>query len=238
MKIGKIAKKAAKKVYKKVSCSSFAWKWFYARNSKAYFKQCMQWIDENSTVLDIGCGNGYNSIEFMKRFNLNLVGLDIDNFLTTSIPFRKFDGKNIPFPEKSFDISMFLYVLHHAIDQEQLLLEAKKVTKKYVIVYEDVVNNRFDKVANKLHGKIFNGIYDISNKCTFRSEKEWMDIFERCGFEVLSAAKVSLKVNLMYPVSRMQFVLGHAGSSNVTIDQEVGGSLPNLPLGLGAQTRI
>ena len=209
----KIAKRVAKKVAKKVLSNRLAKK-LYVRSGKAYIKQCMQWIDENSSALDIGCGNGYKSIEFMKHFNLNLVGLDIDNWLETSIPFQKFDGLNIPFPEKSFDISMFLYVLHHATDQEQLLLEAKKVTKKYVIVYEDVVNNRFDRIASALHGKMFNGIYDISNKCTFRSEKEWRAIFERCGFQVLSATKVSLKVNLIYPVNRVQFVLGHAESAN------------------------
>ena len=52
----------------------------------------------------------------------------------TKVPVKEFDGKRIPHPDKSFDVVMFVDVLHHTEDPTILLAEARRVAKPAVVL--------------------------------------------------------------------------------------------------------
>ena len=79
-------------------------------------------IAPKSTVLDVGCGDGLLSrILSDQRPDLAISGVDVLVRPETKIPVVPFDGHSIPFPDNSFDVVMFVDVLHHTDDPMVLL---------------------------------------------------------------------------------------------------------------------
>ena len=56
-----------------------------------------------------------------RRPDLSLQGLDVLPRAESHIPVRMFDGEHIPYPDKSFDVVLFVDVLHHTSDALALL---------------------------------------------------------------------------------------------------------------------
>ena len=114
----------------------------------------------------------------------------------------------MPFENKMFDVSLLIFVLHHAEDPKVVLSEAKRVTKDKIIVYEDIITrNPFDKVDSFLHGFTFNKTWNLQNEATFRSEGEWREIFKKLDLKIIKIYPLPIRARFFYPVYRMQFVL-------------------------------
>lgn len=94
--------------------------------------------DEQSTVLDVGCGTGRWSIYLSSKFS-NVYAMDPSKAiyaaanLTKDIPgvhLIKASAENIPFEDDTFDLVISLGVLHHIPDtQKALNTIVKKVNK-------------------------------------------------------------------------------------------------------------
>lgn len=108
-------------------------------------------INKNSTVLDIGCGDG-RSILSILDITQNVTGIDNDPKAIEdaraslkdypTVVFAEADAKNIPFPDKSFDCAVLMMTLVNFADwKEKALIEMKRVIKddgKIIIsVYSD-----------------------------------------------------------------------------------------------------
>ncbi len=88
------------------------------------------------SVLDIGTGSSISIHFFAKEFpEVEFVTVDIaDMRQEKELPFVIYDGKKLPFNDKSFDIAVVNEVLHHADDPESVLKEAKRVGKTIFVV--------------------------------------------------------------------------------------------------------
>jgi len=91
-------------------------------------------------VLEIGCGNGKDVVQFLNDpHKYKVVGVDLldqhieqDNF-----SFVKADAAELPFPDKSFDLTISVGLLEHIDDMEKLCAitkEIDRVSKSFVIV--------------------------------------------------------------------------------------------------------
>ena len=96
---------------------------------------------EGST-LDVGCANG-DSTAIMKRHNpsLDLTGLELTDWgyqeaikNHQDLRFVKGDAKELPFPDQSFDTVILDHIIEHFIDPVPLILEAKRVARKRVVI--------------------------------------------------------------------------------------------------------
>ncbi|MGZ3647831.1 MAG: methyltransferase domain-containing protein, partial [Syntrophales bacterium] len=96
---------------------------------------------EGST-LDVGCANG-DSTAIMKRHNpsLDLTGLELTDWgyqeaikNHPELEFVQGDAKELPFPDQSFDTVVLDHIIEHFSDPVPLILEAKRVTRKRVII--------------------------------------------------------------------------------------------------------
>lgn len=94
------------------------------------------------TLLDVGCGNGFLTYYFEKRFCT--FGLDSSKFMLSMNPCEnKVCGsvRELPFPDNSFDIITCSNLLHHLQDPFEAVREMWRVSKKYVILSEPNRNN-------------------------------------------------------------------------------------------------
>jgi SAM-dependent methyltransferase len=93
-------------------------------------------------VLDIGAGSGLNGEAITTLFPGKAVtGVDVaDNALPgLRIPFIRFDGRRLPFADRSFDCALLCNSLHHVAPEERrpLLREALRVTGGGPLVIKD-----------------------------------------------------------------------------------------------------
>ncbi len=76
-------------------------------------------------VLDLGAGDGQIAMALMRlRPDLKVEGVDIVPRARTLIPVTQYDGKTLPFADKSFDYVTIVDVLHHTTDPVRCMLEA------------------------------------------------------------------------------------------------------------------
>ncbi len=176
---------------------------FYRRAAGKMCLECRQFIKEGSKILDLGCGSGIVGKQFQDFFKAELFGIDIIDRRAVKIPFQIYDGVNLPFPEKSFDIVMINYVLHHVGDLIPLLKEVKRVAKDKVIIFEDLPEGFLSKIICKLHGKSYSKFFQNPDKTSFKPEGEWEKIFKEIGFDIIFKKRQS-----NFPVKKELFVLG------------------------------
>lgn len=162
---------------------------------------CQPFIEKGSKILDLGCGSGIAAKNFQDFFQTKVIGVDIKDRRIFPILFEKINGKTLPFPDCSFDIVLISYVLHHSQNPTLLLKEAKRVSKR-VIVYEDLPEGILSKIYCKFHGLTFNKFFQKDNAASFKTAKEWKEIFEKIGLSVIFEKRV-----YNFPVKKELFIL-------------------------------
>jgi SAM-dependent methyltransferase len=92
-------------------------------------------IKSGNNVLDIGCGPG-NSSSLLSRVGANVTGIDFSPKMIKvamskypDITFQQADAEKIPMPEKSFDVVVSNYVVHHFADPKKVFSEISRVLK-------------------------------------------------------------------------------------------------------------
>jgi ubiquinone/menaquinone biosynthesis C-methylase UbiE len=104
-------------------------------------KGCLDFIlstikEDTSSVIDIGCGNGYLLKSIKDKFpNIELNGFDIKN--ENNLPgviYTKGNIEKLPFADKSFDVVTCSHVLEHIVNIEKAISELKRITRRQLII--------------------------------------------------------------------------------------------------------
>jgi SAM-dependent methyltransferase len=143
-------------------------------------------LEDNTSVLDFGCGDMLIGSFLAEMKSVDITSVDVvDSSLCDEKPILYPPGK-LPFADNSFDQSLCLFVLHHSDDPEFYLSELKRVTKKEIIILEDVAKNRFQKQTMKLFDYVGNRIESssIDVPFNFKSDAEWKEVFASLGLEI------------------------------------------------------
>ncbi|PIS09355.1 hypothetical protein COT75_01615 [Candidatus Beckwithbacteria bacterium CG10_big_fil_rev_8_21_14_0_10_34_10] len=176
----------------------------YPIHPKHLVKKRQSWylkdIKKTDLVLDIGCGNGQNTLKTAKRC-LKVIGVDYDQNELQIAKKTILDGrikntkilhlnleKKLPFKNSYFDKVLCLDVLEHLNKRNQLLKEIKRVMKKKGEVFISIPNkNTSWKKIQKRFGLNF---YSDSDHKTEYSQKGIKKILEDYGFKILKIEPV------------------------------------------------
>lgn len=179
------------------------------------------YIESNDTALDVGAGSGNFSKRVANHFDAKVSGVDIIDYRDSDIEILFFDGKTLPFPDKSVDVAFAAFVLHHDKSHANLLKEMKRVARRKIIIFEDTFftpwqrlfvcfNDFYSNIiigsikALKNVGKI--GIVKMPLPFTFRAIPDWIDICEAAGFTITD---VIARHDRVRPMSKVTIVLQH-----------------------------
>ena len=139
-------------------------------------------LNENSKILDVGCGKGFLLYEFKKLLpNAEVKGLDISsyaiknskneisNYLTLG------NANNLPYNTDEFDLVISLNTLHnlYCFDLVNSLKEIERVSKKNKYICVESYRNEIEKV-NLLY-------WQVTCECFFTPE-EWKWFFNDCKY--------------------------------------------------------
>ncbi len=98
-----------------------------------------------SSVLDVGCGNGFLQYALERRFGA-VMGLDYSRRMLEANPCgekRLGSCTDLPFADKSFDIAAASHLLHHLNEPDRIraLAEMRRVARWTVVSFEPNRNN-------------------------------------------------------------------------------------------------
>ena len=180
----------------------------YKRAAKGLCQECAPFITKGSKIIDIGCGRGITTQEFRDYFQAEILGVDVADQRVIDFPFQKIDGKNLPFSNDSFDVALLINVLHHADDPENLLNEAKRITKEKIIICEDLKGKGISQLANWLHRNTYRiSAPFLRQPNNFHSREEWKRKFSKNGLKVSFEKIFSQPFGWLYPIKNVLFVL-------------------------------
>lgn len=147
------------------------------------------YLKKDELILDIGPAS-CTVTEVLIDQGLRVFPLDVENFsiVDTVLP-TLYDGDRMPFKDDQFDTSLILFVLHHTPDPAKVLAEAKRVSKK-IIILEDIVTSPAHKSLTAVLDSLMNlEFYDQPH--TNKSDKEWRAVFENLGLKLLAQKYMS-----------------------------------------------
>lgn len=145
---------------------------FYYNYKVKRVNRVRDYVKNGDKILDLGSGK--SCLKKNLRKDVEVISIDVKDFGKCDHPII-YDGKNIPLADKSVDVSVCSFVLHHTNNQIQILNELKRVTKRLVIIMEDIPENSFDRYLTIQHSKSHWG---TCAEC-FKTETEWIDILEK-----------------------------------------------------------
>lgn len=125
-------------------------------------------------TLDVGSWDGLVA----SRLGVDVVGIDVcEPPPNTVIPVQRFDGRTIPFEDKTFDTVLCCTALHHAVDQDALFQEMLRVGKRLVLLEDcyDTMTERSSVIfLHMISSRMVDMPYQVNG---FRDLLGWLNFF-------------------------------------------------------------
>lgn len=186
-------------IYKKLS----------SLRSKALASKVTAYLDDNTTIMDFGCGNMYTAKEIIRlKPGVKIVGIDIveDQNLDLikgepALSFVQSSSQILPFEDETFDHVLALACLHHTDEPEKYVGELKRVIKPdgTIIIAEEMHTSLLDKWYISGSDYLLNKLKeDIPIPLNFRSHRHYVQVFKDLGLKVLHKNSIRLFPNFMH----------------------------------------
>src|SRR5216683_5595652 len=157
----------------------------FQRRTRVLAEMLAAQIPQGARVLDIGCGDGtIASLIAQFRPDISIQGVEFLVRPECKIECRAFDGASLPFPDGSFDVCLFVDVLHHTPDPAILLREAVRVSRSFVLLKDHLDENIFDDMTLRFMDWVSNRPHGVVLAYNYQSRRQWAEYFSRCGLAV------------------------------------------------------
>lgn len=159
------------------------------------------YLENSNKILDLGSSDGKLAATIQKnlsseKHDLEFIGCDVHVQPKTFIPIVKYDGKNLPFPDNSFDCVLIVDVLHHTNNPLQIIQEAKRVSRKNILIKDHYWKTSKDFTRLKYVDYIGNMPYNIPLPYNFLTKEEWENLIEECNLSIVESQSYNLVIDL------------------------------------------
>jgi SAM-dependent methyltransferase len=141
-------------------------------------------------LLDLGAGEGFVGAAATRGSGSEVALADVVDLNRTALPLTLYDGHRLPFADGSFDAVLLVFVLHHCETPDDVLREARRVTRGRVAVLESVVEDGWDRAwltfADTAANRIRSGGRMPEERLDFDTVEGWWGRFEAAGFKVVA----------------------------------------------------
>lgn len=156
-------------------------------------------------IIDIGAGRGLIAKRLKEKTGCDITLLDIDPYLNeTDLSYSCYHpDDNMPFKDNEFDTSLLIYVLHHCYNPVITLKEAIRITKKRIIIIEDMPDPLayiFDFISNSI-------LNNTGSFYHFKKDKNWKKLFNILGLKLIAENNKPENFCWYYPVRHKMYVL-------------------------------
>ena len=142
-------------------------------------------LKKNNRILDIGSGT-CAVCEILQSKGYETTPLDVMNLsFNKDIKPILYGGEKIPFADNKFDVSLIITVLHHSPNPNRILKEAKRVSKR-IIVVEDIYRNSLHKFLTYFFDSILS-LHFFNHPHNNKDDKGWKNTFKNLGLNLINA---------------------------------------------------
>jgi SAM-dependent methyltransferase len=154
----------------------------FERRTRVLAEMLAAQIPQRASVLDIGCGDGtIGNLIAQLRPDISIQGVEYLVRPGCKIECSPFDGSSLPFPDASFDVCLFVDVLHHTKDPAILLCEAVRVSRSFVLLKDHLDENFLDDATLRFMDWVGNRPHGVVLTYNYQSRREWAEHFLKCG---------------------------------------------------------
>ena len=173
--------------------------------SEIVVQRISPYLIDSKKIIDIGSGTG--DIAFLlKKMGKKITPVDVGNFhgprlVKTTI----YDGKILPFKNKSFDTALLLMVLHHTPSPDAVFAEASRVANEVVVIetsYTNPVNKMFTVISDTIGNLRLAAFWN-----SYKTDIDWRKIFEKHGFQIKESHKFDDKNLVIIPFLHILYYL-------------------------------
>lgn len=155
------------------------------RRAQVLSQHLAKFVPAHKSVLDVGSGDGEIAwLLGQLRPDLQISGVDVLVRPDTMIPVRKFDGKHLPFADKSQEVVMLVDVLHHCDDPAGILREASRVARKSVVIKDHLRDGVAAEVTLRFMDWVGNHRYGVALPYNYLSWSEWQQMFDELDLKI------------------------------------------------------
>jgi hypothetical protein len=165
-----------------------------------------------TSVLDVGASCGRLARRLMDATGCHIVGIDVCLQPHSQIEVLRYDGRTFPFPDGRFDCVMMVDMLHHSIDIAQMLREACRVARRYVLIKDHYSDTPLDLAGLRLADYLGNAPYGVSLPYNYLRPEEWSGLFHRHGLKAVSTD--NFRLHLLDPCKHMVVKLQVTGQKS------------------------
>ena len=139
-------------------------------------------LTSESSVLDIGCAKGFMLHDFQRIVpGIKVAGIDISTYAIAHAKesvkafARVGDAKELPFPDKSFDLVISFTTLHNLPIKEckQAIREVQRVSRKHAFITLDSWRNTYE-CERMIKWNL--------TALTYMSVEDWKELFAEVGY--------------------------------------------------------
>lgn len=95
-----------------------------------------------------------------------------------------FDGRRIPYGDRTFDAVMFVDVLHHIENQLELLSEARRVARQALVIKDHTREGVLDEATLRLMDYIGNARHGVALPYNYWTTHQWREAFEQLNLRL------------------------------------------------------
>ncbi len=160
------------------------------RRARSKWRWLRPYVGTPDRLLDLGAGEGYVGECAARDTGAEVTLADVVDFNRSTLPLVMYDGRRLPFEDASFDVTLLVFVLHHAEDPDAVLREARRITRRRVLVVESVYEtpweHRWLEAADRIANRLRSGgrMRAQEEHLGFRPAAAWAEAAREAGFVV------------------------------------------------------
>ena len=164
-------------------------------------------IDRKSKVLEVGCTNGFTTLEIARTMGCKTYGIDINkNSLKNArsrlskerANFSYGDAYNIPFKDNSFDLVVCNNATSFMEDKKKAISEYIRVLKPWGFIAITPMYY-LKNPSKKIVGEVSN---IIGTKINIRKKEEWIDLISKTDLEIYYTSDYEFKKKTEHDLER------------------------------------
>jgi len=147
-------------------------------------------IPRGCSLLDVGCGDGKLARSLQgQRPDLRIEGVEVRLRKQSSIPVTAFDGTTLPYGEAHFDGVMLIDVLHHTPDPRLLLREALRVSRRWLVLKDHLLEGPCAGLRLRFMDYVGNARHAVALPYHYLSRRDWHELLQVLDLQTAAEVK-------------------------------------------------